>query len=1142
MDYSQGMAPYYDNFNEEKNYSALLFRPGLILQNAELNELQSMLSARIKRIGDTILTNGDIIEGCQLIVQNVSEQSIAKKCTITAGRIYIGGDVFNTQQAELTLTGVGIEKIGVKIVREVITELEDPDLLDPSAGLGNYMQSGSHRLKTRVEFVIDTGEDDSVSTVFTLEDGVPINSVVSDGTTTVVDRINTTLARRTFDESGNYRANGLSLVAKGITDNNNIYITMESGKAYVKGFEITKQTAITIPIRRSTDLRTVVNEPKIYTTGTDKYKINNKPVSEVTRLTGVIQVTAQITRQGATNGRDPLPIQFTPAVEIVKIEQTGTSTVYQKNVDYVLEGDEVRWLEGDNREPDLGSTYTCTFTYNKTMVQGVDYDLHLENGEYYIRILNGDKPVQGTTMLIEYNFMLYRRDVLTMDERGNVLVVEGQPDILSTVESPQVNNPDVLILGSVLSKPLDDNPGIINNNNTRLTMDDLHRLLTRVEELEFNQAYTDLDNEAMQGENASELKGIFTDGFIGLTKADVDHAEFNASIDLEEQELTLSSVDTLHELEIATNIAILPGPSFTQYDTLVTAKATERVLVSQTTATGVMKINSYAVFPASPVVSVSPSVDNWVEESKVTVQGATVTTTVTLRRWWSHKGESWANSEKAQWEALGFKNGGAGLGFGIQTTTNTHSVVSSVLDTAITYMRQNTITVTVSKFPAFTNNIVCTFDGIKVNVTPSSSAYQGTQTGTLRTDANGYCKGTFTIPANVLCGTVNVQVYPMDAPNLVGSTPYTANGRKRVIETTVWKEIVKVNAVDPLAQSFQLSNDQFITGIDLYFKDRGTQPVSVQIRNVENGYPGNICYAEKVLNASELKVSNDSSVNTKVMFDDPVFCKKDTQYCFVILTEDNTTSMYYSNLGDTDILTKTAILKNPYLEGVMFSSSNAMTWTAHQAMNLKFKLYADVYESGTGYLYFNEIKNVSYDRIMIAADTSIPTYTELTWEYSTDSGSTWMPITPFADIELSAIATKLLFRATFKTNGLVSPAISMESIYLVGFSNNTQCNYVSKNVNMANKFYTVKQIVDVYAPTGTGVVLFYATDQIGSDWKSAPQDESNPPVTRDEAGWIRYTYKADVSAGASNYRVKVALTTNNRTVRPKVKNLMSILK
>ena len=1142
MAFTQGMAPYYDNFKEDKNYSALLFRPGLILQNAELNELQSMLNARIRRIGDTILTNGDIIEGCQLIVQSVSEGSIAKKCTITAGRIYLDGDVFNTSQTELTITGVGIEKIGIKTVKEVVTELEDSDLLDPSAGLGNYMQSGSHRLKTGVTFVIDTGNDDSVSTVFTLEDGVAINSVITDGTTTVVDRINTTLARRTFDESGNYRANGLKLVAKGITDTDNIYITMEQGKAYVKGFEITKQTATTIPIRRSTDLRTVVNEPKTYTNGTTKYKINNKPVSEVSRLTGVIQVTAQITRQGATNGRDPLPIQFTPAVEIIKIEQTGTSTVYQKNVDYVLEGDEVRWLEGDNREPDLGSTYTCTFTYNKTMVQGVDYDLFLENGEYYIRILNGDKPVNGTTMLIEYNFMLYRRDVLTMDEQGNIHIIEGQSDILSTVESPPIENPDVLILGSVLSKPLDDNVGIINNNNTRLTMDDLHRLLTRVEELEYNQAYSDLDNEAMQGENASELKGIFTDGFLGLTKADVDHAEFNASIDLEEQELTLSATDTLHEMEIATNIAILPGPSYTQYSRLVTAKATERVLISQTTATGVMKVNSYAVFPANPAVSISPSVDNWIEESKVTVQGATVTSTVTLRRWWYHKGESWANSEKAQWEALGFKDGGASLGWSAGQVTNTHSVVSNVLDTAINYMRQKEITISVSKFPAFTNNIACTFDGIKVNVTPSSTDYQGTQTGTLRTDANGYCKGTFTIPANVLCGTVNVQVYPMDTPNLVGSTPYTANGRKRVIETTVWKEVVKVNPVDPLAQAFQLSNDQFITGVDLYFKDRGTQPVSIQIRNMENGYPGSVCYAEKVLNASDLNVSNDSSANTKVMFDDPVYCKKDTQYCFVVLTEDNTTSMYYSKLGDTDILTKTAILKNPYLDGVMFSSSNAITWTAHQDMRLKFKLYADVYESGVGYLYFNEIKNVSYDRIMIAAETSIPTYTELIWEYSTDSGSTWLPITPFADIELSAIATKLLFRATFKTNGLISPAISMESIYVVGFSNNTQCNYVSKNVNMSNKFYTVKQIVDVYAPTGTGVVLFYATDQIGSSWKSAPQDESNPPVTRDEAGWIRYTYKDDVSAGASNYRVKVALTTNNRTVRPKVKNLMSILK
>ena len=54
-------------------------------------------------------------------------------------------------------------------------------------------------------------------------------------------------------------------------------------------------------------------------------------------------------------------------------------------------------------------------------------------------------------------------------------------------------------------------------------MDDLSKLTRRVDDIEYNQALTDLDKEAIEGEVATELKGIFTDGFIGVTKADTSH-------------------------------------------------------------------------------------------------------------------------------------------------------------------------------------------------------------------------------------------------------------------------------------------------------------------------------------------------------------------------------------------------------------------------------------------------------------------------------------------------------------------------------------------------------------------------------------------------------------------------------------------
>jgi len=56
-------APYYDDYNEDKNYHRVLFRPSVPLQARELNQLQSILQNQVERFGDFVTKSGSVIKG-----------------------------------------------------------------------------------------------------------------------------------------------------------------------------------------------------------------------------------------------------------------------------------------------------------------------------------------------------------------------------------------------------------------------------------------------------------------------------------------------------------------------------------------------------------------------------------------------------------------------------------------------------------------------------------------------------------------------------------------------------------------------------------------------------------------------------------------------------------------------------------------------------------------------------------------------------------------------------------------------------------------------------------------------------------------------------------------------------------------------
>lgn len=56
--------PYFDDFNEEKNFHRILFRPAVAVQARELNQIQSIFQNQIERFASHNFKEGSIVNGC----------------------------------------------------------------------------------------------------------------------------------------------------------------------------------------------------------------------------------------------------------------------------------------------------------------------------------------------------------------------------------------------------------------------------------------------------------------------------------------------------------------------------------------------------------------------------------------------------------------------------------------------------------------------------------------------------------------------------------------------------------------------------------------------------------------------------------------------------------------------------------------------------------------------------------------------------------------------------------------------------------------------------------------------------------------------------------------------------------------------
>ena len=72
------VSPYFDDYNEDKDFYRILFRPSVAVQARELTQLQTILQNQIRRFGEHVFKDGSIVDGCGIIYRNkVSYISLA---------------------------------------------------------------------------------------------------------------------------------------------------------------------------------------------------------------------------------------------------------------------------------------------------------------------------------------------------------------------------------------------------------------------------------------------------------------------------------------------------------------------------------------------------------------------------------------------------------------------------------------------------------------------------------------------------------------------------------------------------------------------------------------------------------------------------------------------------------------------------------------------------------------------------------------------------------------------------------------------------------------------------------------------------------------------------------------------------------
>ena len=1062
--------------------------------------------------------------------QSIATSGIRNKIiTITNGIVYANGMFRNFDSQQITISGKGKEKIGMKLNSFVITANQDNSLIDDTNGTPSYGKSGADRLRYSIDL---TYNEDTAIPLYTLQDGEIVYS------SKMLNSLNDILARRTNDEAGSYRVSGFNIWGDSYNklDSSKIDLFVDYGVAYVEGYQVEKNKVSTVLLDTSTENSGTLVDNLQYNPANPSWGIlSNQPVQNIVQVVAQVQVLGEAVSR-RSSGPDNLANK--DILSISKIISGNTTYLPDNGLtgDYRLSNNQIIWnIHPGSNSPAVGTTYYVDYIYNATLNTS-EYTTSVTGNTTSISITgNGRVPVENTGVQAYYTSFLAREDTVMLDKLGNISIVKGQPLPLQEVHPVWQQDPVMLRLGYVIVYPNSPKVKFIPNVITRTTEQGIQANIQNIQQLQYDMSIIETKLNAMTNQDPQTLAGTFGDDFSTTDKADINNQSFNIYYDIDDNGESSITIPN-------SNIGVAPiqidktntTASLSEMDATIPYSVS--TWLSQPYATGSQNINPYDIFNVSGSMKLIPATDSWVDGK-------------TIERW---NPDTHAYTSQHQ-------NGLFSPYSTTQETTTTDSF--STKDTVIEYARPRTVKFYCDSLEPNTTGYLLTLDGKYLDNTT------GGANGVFTSDAEGKISGTFTIPENTIrTGTREVIV---KNPNNIASTTYYSRGTLETTDILRTRHYYTTTTYDPIAQSFMNDKARSIANVKVYFKTKeaniGSQNksnVELQVRATNNaGDITNEILGTKTLTYKDINVSDDASIATNFIFDSPIQLDSNTMYAFVIVSPTDIYELFYAKAGEKKVNDHIVLDHDAYPAGMMFQSSNQFEWTKVQDKDLKFDIgecnfadnatlqYLPIDSSSTNYPNTNT--NLTFTKMTLQLLQATPGSSSVEWQfrykYAGDTANleskAWQTLTPAIPfIPTDKIASfQIRAKLTSNDSGL-SPDIYLDSVSPVcELSGNGGC-YVSRSIDMSQyPFNNLAVSYEAYIPTNTYVNVLYSTDN-GNTWNPL----TNLVSTVNSSKYIKYDYKAllaDSSKGNNqtfnSIKLKVVLLTDNNLVRPHVKRLTS---
>lgn len=396
-------------------------------------------------------------------------------------------------------------------------------------------------------------------------------------------------------------------------------------------------------------------------------------------------------------------------------------------------------------------------------------------------------------------------------------------------------------------------------------------------------------------------------------------------------------------------------------------------------------------------------------------------------------------------------------------------------------------------------------------------------------NAQGQITGRFTIPAKIPVGSKLVEFIGTASTaraTFVGRGVVSIEEMQTItvnapVGTLVWQG-------DPLAQTFTLPRAQLVSGVDVWFSAKGTSRVAVQLRRCQAGMPTREVITDAMLPPASISLTGPTRFSWA-----PVRLEADTEYAFVVLCDDAVTACKLAELGKFDSVNQKWVTSQAYQVGVLLSSSNGGTWTAHQTMDLTFRLLTPSFAATSRIVTLPPVTVTAADQLLVLAAVERPMEgVDVVFELTAPGGKTYTVRENQPLLLPAPVTGSITWKAILRGTAHASPRMNRD-VQLIAGRSLPSCDYITRAMP-ATGGSKVRVQFNALIPSGASVAV--ALQIVGESTWTTLDSSSVTPIGDN---WIECNYEL-TPISAESIRVRLLLNGTAQSA-PRVRNLHVIV-